>query len=169
MVYDHQRLADLEKTIEILYDRLGYFEKELAIIPPGSDKKFEIQQRIKTEVLPDIRRHEKEYWELYPMQEVVIPEDQAASQLVQVEQAVTSLEQGSFAEYPPEMFALLQEIRASLDGLERSASAKLKVAIPLIPAIASYELEMDTEGVMSKTWKPLRGLIMRLHPTFFRK
>ncbi|MDE5097798.1 MAG: hypothetical protein O4861_05380 [Trichodesmium sp. St16_bin4-tuft] len=168
MVYDHQRLAALEKTIEILYDRLGYFEKELAIIPPGSDKKFEIQQRIKTEVLPDIRRHEKEYWELYPMQEVVIPEDQAASQLVQVEQAVTSLE-GSFAEYPREMLALLAEIRARLDGLDRSASAKLKVAIPLIPAIASYELEMDTEGVMSKTWKPLRGLIMRLHPTFFRK
>ena len=168
-MYNHQRLAHLEDTIKILYDRLGYLEKELAIISPGSDKKFEIQQRIKTEVLPDIFRYEKEYWELYPMQEVVIPEDQAASQLVQVEQAVTSLEQGSFAEYPPEMFALLQEIRASLDGLERSASAKLKVAIPLIPTIASYELEMDTEGVMSKTWKPLRGLIMRLHPTFFRK
>ena len=169
MVYIHQRLADLEKTIKILYEKLGHFEKELAIISPGSDKKFEIQQRIKTEVLPDIFRYEKEYWELYPMQEVVIPEDQAASQLVQVEQAVTSLEQGSFAEYPREMLALLAEIRARLDGLERSASAKLKVAIPLIPAIASYELEMDTEGVMYKTWKPLRGLIRRLHPTFFRK
>ena len=168
-MYNHQRLADLEDTIKRLYDRLGYWQKELAIIPPGSDKKFEIQQRIKRELLPEIRRYEKKYWELYPMEEVVIPEDEAASQLVQVEQAVTSLEQGSFAEYPPEMFALLQEIRARLDGLERSASAKLKVAIPLIPAIASYELEMDTEGVMSKTWKPLRGLIRRLHPTFFRK
>ena len=168
-MYNHQRLADLEDTIKRLYDRLGYWQKELAIISPGSDKKFEIQERIKTEVLPEIFLYEKEYWELYPMEEVVIPEDEAASQLVQVEQAVTSLEQGSFAEYPPEMFALLQEIRARLDGLERSASAKLKVAIPLIPTIASYELEMDTEGVMYKTWKPLRGLIRRLHPTFFRK
>ena len=168
-MYNHQRLADLEDIIKRHYDRLGNWQKELAIIPPGSDKKFEIQQRIKRELLPEIRRYEKKYWELYPMEEVVIPEDEAASQLVQVEQAVTSLEQGSFAEYPPEMLALLAEIRARLDGLERSASAKLKVAIPLIPAIASYELEMDTEGVMSKTWKPLRGLIMRLHPTFFRK
>ena len=168
-MYNHQRLADLEDIIKRHYDRLGNWQKELAIIPPGSDKKFEIQQRIKRELLPEISGYEKEYWELYPMEEVVIPEDEAASQLVQVEQAVTSLEQGSFAEYPPEMFALLQEIRASLDGLERSASAKLKVAIPLIPTIASYELEMDTEGVMSKTWKPLRGLIRRLHPTFFRK
>ena len=168
-MYNHQRLADLEDIIKRHYDRLGNWQKELAIIPPGSEKKFEIQQRIKRELLPEISGYEKEYWELYPMEEVVIPEDEAASQLVQVEQAVTSLEQGSFAEYPPEMFALLQEIRASLDGLERSASAKLKVAIPLIPAIASYELEMDTEGVMYKTWKPLRGLIRRLHPTFFRK
>ena len=168
-MYNHQRLAALEDIIGRLYDRLEFWEKDLAIIPPGSDKKFEIQQRIKRELLPEISGYEKEYWELYPMEEVVIPEDEAASQLVQVEQAVTSLEQGSFAEYPPEMFALLQEIRASLDGLERSASAKLKVAIPLIPTIASYELEMDTEGVMSKTWKPLRGLIRRLHPTFFRK
>ena len=168
-MYNHQRLADLEDIIKRHYDRLGNWQKELAIIPPGSDKKFEIQQRIKRELLPEISGYEKEYWELYPMEEVVIPEDEAASQLVQVEQAVTSLEQGSFAEYPPEMFALLQEIRASLDGLERSASAKLKVAIPLIPTIASYELEMDTEGVMYKTWKPLRGLIRRLHPTFFRK
>ena len=168
-MYDHQRLADLEDIIKRHYDRLGNWQKELAIIPPGSEKKFEIQQRIKRELLPEISGYEKEYWELYPMEEVVIPEDEAASQLVQVEQAVTSLEQGSFAEYPPEMFALLQEIRARLDGLERSASAKLKVAIPLIPTIASYELEMDTEGVMYKTWKPLRGLIRRLHPTFFRK
>ena len=168
-MYNHQRLAALEDIIGRLYDRLEFWEKDLAIIPPGSDKKFEIQQRIKRELLPEISGYEKEYWELYPMEEVVIPEDEAASQLVQVEQAVTSLEQGSFAEYPPEMFALLQEIRARLDGLERSASAKLKVAIPLIPAIASYELEMDTEGVMYKTWKPLRGLIRRLHPTFFRK
>jgi hypothetical protein len=99
-MYNHQRLADLEDTIKRLYDRLGYWQKELAIIPPGSDKKFEIQQRIKRELLPEISGYEKEYWELYPMEEVVIPEDEAASQLVQVEQAVTSLEQGSFAEYP---------------------------------------------------------------------
>lgn len=168
MVYNRQRLADLEDLLELQYEKLGEFEKDLAL-NASTPAKFELKQRIKREVLPDIRRYEQEYWELYPMEDFVIPEDEAASQLVQVGQAVTSLEQGSFAEYPPGMFALLQEIRARLDGLERSASAKLKVAIPLIPAIASYELEMDTEGVMYKTWKPLRGLIRRLHPTFFRK
>ena len=160
MVYNRQRLADLEDLLELQYEKLGEFEKDLAL-NPSTPAKFELKQRIKREILPDIRRYEQEYWELYPMEDFVIPEDEAASQLVQVGQAVTSLEQGSFAEYPPGMFTLLQEIRARLDGLERSASAKLKVAIPLIPAIASYELEMDTEGLMYKTWRKLKRVMGR--------
>ena len=160
MTYNRQRLADLEDLLELQYEKLGEFEKDLAL-NASTPAKFELKQRIKREVLPDIRRYEQEYWELYPMEDFVIPEDEAASQLVQVGQAVTSLEQGSFAEYPPGMFALLQEIRARLDGLERSASAKLKVAIPLIPAIASYELEMDTEGLMYKAWRKLKRVMGR--------
>lgn len=31
---NRQRLVDLEDTIERLYDRLGFWQKELAIIPP---------------------------------------------------------------------------------------------------------------------------------------
>ena len=160
MTYNRQRLADLEDLLELQYEKLGEFEKDLAL-NASTPAKFELKQRIKREILPDIRRYEQEYWELYPMEDFVIPEDEAASQLVQVGQAVTSLEQGSFAEYPPEMFTLLQEIRARLDGLERSASAKLKVAIPLIPAIASYELEMDTEGLMYKAWRKLKRVMGR--------
>ena len=160
MTYNRQRLADLEDLLELQYEKLGEFEKDLAL-NASTPAKFELKQRIKREILPDIRRYEQEYWELYPMEDFVIPEDEAASQLVQVGQAVTSLEQVSSAQYPPGMFALLQEIRARLDGLERSASAKLKVAIPLIPAIASYELEMDTEGLMYKAWRKLKRVMGR--------
>ena len=59
------------------------------------------------------------------------------------------------------MLGLLQEIRARLDGLDSLASAKLKVTIPLIPAIASYELEMDTEGMMYKIWRKLKRVMGR--------
>ena len=160
MTYNRQRLADLENLLELQYEKLGEFQKDLGF-NASIAAKFELKQRIKREILPDIRRYEQEYWELYPMDEVVIPEDEAASQLVQVGQAVTSLEQGSFAEYPPQMLGLLQEIRARLDGLDSFASAKLKVTIPLIPAIASYELEMDTEGMMYKTWRKLKRVMGR--------
>ncbi|NJN04950.1 MAG: hypothetical protein HC816_22160 [Leptolyngbyaceae cyanobacterium RM1_1_2] len=52
---------------------------------------------------------------------------------------------------------LLQKILAELQKPSASASAKLKVAIPLIPNVVSYELEEDTESV-----------IRRLFPTFVK-
>ncbi|MDY7012515.1 MAG: hypothetical protein SVX43_02745 [Cyanobacteriota bacterium] len=157
---DRQRLADLTDILELLYEKLGEFEREL-IINANTSTRFELKQKIKREILPDLRRYEAEYWELYPSEALVISEQEAETQLARVEQAVASIEQISPAEYPPELISLLQEIRAKLEDLDKAASAKLKVALPLIPAIASYELEMDTEGVMSKTWKSIKRLVRR--------
>ena len=157
---DRQRLANLEEHLELLYEKLGEFEKEL-IITSSTPAKFELKQRIKREILPSLRRYEAEYWELYPREAFVISDEQAETQLVQVEQAVKSIECTPPAEYPPQLLPLLQDIRAKLEDLDKTASAKLKVVIPLIPAIASYELEMDTEGMMYKTWKAIQGLMRR--------
>ena len=33
--------------------------------------------------------------------------------------------------------------------------------IPLIPAIAPYELEMETEGLMYQAWKKIKGIVRR--------
>lgn len=63
--------------------------------------------------------------------------------------------------YPPQLISLLQDIRAKLEDLDKSASAKLKIVLPLIRAIASYELEMDTEGLMYKTWSVIKRLVRR--------
>ena len=151
---DRARLADLEEILDLLYERLGAFQKAL-VIREGDAAIFELRQRIKREILPDIRRYEREYWEIFSTEPIVISEEEAVVQLVKVEQAVESIERIPSSEYPPELLLLLQEIRAKLDDLDRSASAKLKVSLPLIPMIASYELEMDTEGVMYKTWKSI--------------
>jgi hypothetical protein len=157
---DRTRLADLEGILELLYEKLGEFEREL-IINANTPAKFELKQRIKREILPDIRRYEAEYWELYPQEAIVLSDEEAASQLVRVEQAVDSIERISSTSYPPELMSLLQDIRAKLEEKDRVASAKLKVVLPLIPAIASYELEMDTEGLMYQTWKAIKGLVRR--------
>jgi hypothetical protein len=37
----------------------------------------------------------------------------------------------------------------------------LKVVLPLIPMIASYELEIETEGLMYKTWESIKRLVRR--------
>ena len=157
---DRQRLAYLEDNLEILYEKLGEFEQEL-IISSSQPAKFELKQRIKREILPNIRRYEAEYWELYPKEAIIISDEEAASQLVKVEQAVESIDRISLTFYPPELIPLLQDIRAELEEQNKAASAKLKVVLPLIPMIASYELEIETEGLMYKTWESIKRLVRR--------
>lgn len=157
---DRQRLADLEDILELLYEKLGEFEQEL-IMSSSKPAKFELKQRIKREILPDIRRYEAEYWELYPKEAIIISDEEAASQLVKVEQAVESIDRISLTFYPPELIPLLQDIRAELEEQNKAASAKLKVVLPLIPMIASYELEIETEGLMYKTWESIKRLVRR--------
>ena len=103
---DRQRLADLEENLELLYEKLGEFQREL-ILSANASAKFELKQRIKREVLPSIRRYEKEYWELYPVEAIVISEEEAEGKLVQVEQAVQSIELISHDQYPQELMPAL--------------------------------------------------------------
>jgi hypothetical protein len=154
------RLADIKEILELLYEKLGEFEKDL-IIRDSTPAKFELKHKIKREILPDIRRYEAEYWELYPIETIIISNEEAETQLAQLEQAVESIERIPQTEYPAQLIPLLQDIRAKLDEGDKAASAKLKVTLPLIPLLASYELEMDTEGVMYKTWKTIKRLVRR--------
>lgn len=156
---DRDRLNDLKDILELLYEKLGEFEKEL-IISSSKPANFELKQRIKREILPDIRKYETEYWEIYPQEAIIISDEEAETQLVKVEEAITSIEQISSSTYPLELISLLQEIRDKLDE-DKEASAKLKVVIPLIPVIASYELEMETNGLMYRTWKAIKGIVRR--------
>lgn len=56
---DRQRLADLEELLDLLYEKLSSFERDL-IITSNTPAKFELEQRIKREILPDIQRYEAE-------------------------------------------------------------------------------------------------------------
>ena len=155
---EHRRLNDLEDLLELLYEKLGEFEKEL-IMTGSAAVRFELKQRIKRDILPKIRQYEAEYWELKPREAIVISDQQATTHLAQLNQAVESIERIQVPSYPPELVSLLQDIRTRLDEPEKTASAKLKLVLPLIPMIASYELEMDTEGFMSNTWRSIRRLL----------
>ncbi|BDA67192.1 hypothetical protein CAL7716_013580 [Calothrix sp. PCC 7716] len=157
---DHARLNDIKEILEILYGKLGYFQKELAFSSSQSAN-FELKQRIKREILPDIRKYETEYWELYPQEAIIISDAEAETQLVKVEQAVVSIEKISSDSYSSELISLLHDIRDKLDEQDKTASAKLKLVLPLIPAIASYELEMETEGLLSKVLKTIRSKLSR--------
>lgn len=157
---DQQRLTDIKYILELLYTKLSIFEREL-IVSGSISVKFELQQKIKTEILPNIRTYEKEYWDLYPLNTIVISERDAEANLFQVEQALKSLDHISSTKYPSGLVPLLEEMQAQLNDLHKPFSAKLKIALPLIPAIAAYELEMETEGLMYRAWKSIKELVRR--------
>ncbi|WP_373528338.1 hypothetical protein [Nostoc sp.] len=157
---DYDRLNDLKDILDLLYEKLGEFEKEL-MMNNSKPANFELKQRIKREILPNIRKYETEYWELYPQEAIIISDEEAETQLVKVEQAVVAIEQIPSITYPSELTSLLQEIRDKLKKQDKAASAKLKVVLPLIPAIVSYEIEMETEGLMYKAWKKIERIVRR--------
>ena len=57
------------------------------------------------------------------------------------------------------------ETRADLRELElrmTSAAAKLKFVLPIVPLLAYYDLELDTENFVLRSWRAIRSLFERL-------
>jgi SEFIR domain-containing protein len=154
-----QRIRQLEELLEIEYEKLSEFQKEIAV-NASPIAKFELRQRLKREVLPDIRRHEVEYAELLAEEAnpALIPAQEAESAVAEVVDAVDRIEGLLSANHPEELTRMLADVRKKLDDPGKAAAAKLKVTLPIIPMIASYEMEMDTEAVLSRAWRRLRRL-----------
>ena len=153
------RLNELEEILELLYEKLSAFQKEL-ITSASPNIQFELKQRIKKEILPSIRSYEAEYWRIYPEERIHFSEEEANGQLLKIESSISSISTIPKSELSSQLIYLLQDIQLKLKQ-EKTASGKLKVVIPLIPMIASYELEVETEGYMYKTWMALKRLIRR--------
>ncbi|NCQ68914.1 MAG: hypothetical protein GPJ27_09900 [Microcystis aeruginosa L111-01] len=119
-----------------------------------------MKQRIKKEILPSIRSYEAEYWQIYPEERIHFSEEEANGQLLKIESSISSISTIPKSDLSSQLIYLLQDIQLKLKQ-EKTASGKLKVVIPLIPMIASYELEVETEGYMYKTWMALKRLIRR--------
>ncbi|MGF1489967.1 MAG: hypothetical protein ACFBSE_23005 [Prochloraceae cyanobacterium] len=157
----HQRLTAIEKNLELNYRKLAAFERKRdKTDSPGTE--FEMEEDIKI-IRDRIRTYEIQYWEIYPTEAIDISEEEAKSELARIEEAVISIENVPSTDYPSEeLIILLQDIKAKLDDLDnKTAAAKLKLVLPLIPAIASYELEMNPNGLMPKIWKKIRQTILR--------
>ena len=156
---NQRRLKDLQYNLDLLYEQLGMYEQEL--IKAIGAERLSLKQRIKRDILPDIRRYESEYWDLFPKDAIAISDQEAEATLVEVNEAVKEIERVDADEYPPGMMELLQEIKNQLNDMDKAAAAKLKVALPIIPMLASYELEMDTQGMFSRIWQPIRNRLNR--------
>ena len=166
--FNAKRLAHLEELLDIEYEKLHEFEKGISLAD-GISQKIALRQQIRRELGPRLRSLEREYAELLadgvPTEEV--PSAEAEGLIEEVRQAVVKAEETPPANAPQEMLQLLTEIREKLNEPGKSASAKLKVALPIIPLISSYELQMDIENVVTGVWRKTREFFKRLlsrHP-----
>jgi hypothetical protein len=154
-----RRLTDLEKNLELRYETLGEAEKRLAM----SDEIFSknaIKQRIREEVLPELRKVEAEYWEVLVQEARTcgLEEVEAHNTIVEIVPEVEAITNQPSANYAYEFMQLLLEIRDKLNQQELPAAAKLKAALPLVPGILSYEVELDTENSLRRAFQPIKRL-----------
>jgi hypothetical protein len=160
--FNARRLTELEELLEIEYDKYHDFEKDISLAT--GNEKIQLKQRLKREIAPRLRELEQEYAELLVagLPTGQIPEDEAKSIVTELSEATAKVLQSASAEAPPEMLRLLEEIRGKLSEPKEAAAAKLKVSLPLIPAICSYEIEVDTVRSVKKVWSKARDFLKGL-------
>lgn len=147
------RLTVIQGNLGELYEQLA--GEERALIHAEEAGRVRIQQQIRaTREL--IQNFEQEFVQKLSqrIKREEMPEllaEEVITELVDEIEILKNLEKQENIQ------VLLQQILAELQKPEKTASAKLKVALPIIPNLVSYELEGDTENVMR-----------RLFPTFLK-
>ncbi len=129
-------------------------------------ERFNLRHRIRTEIVPDLRKYEPEYAALLAevTEPAQLPADESEAVLVEVLQAANAAEQARTDQTPAEMLRLLHEIKEKLDEPGKSAAAKLKVSLPIFPGLIAYELESDTENFLTTVWHKVKSLFARELP-----
>jgi hypothetical protein len=149
-----KRLSHLQSEVEKYYDQLAGQEEAKRLVEDA--QKVRIQQGI-DKLKRDIGSFEREYWLRWGAEiaGLTIPEADAERVASQLVREVEFLEIEPAVQSNAELMKVLQEIKAELSKPGIPAAGKLKAAIPLLPGLISYEMELDTEG-----------LLRRVFPTF---
>lgn len=153
-----RRLADLEELIETNYQKLAKFQKRLDRTASVREE-FDIEGDI-PKIRKAIRDYETEYWDLLAQEARTceVAEVDASYAIVEVVQEVELIENKLSANYPDQFMRLLLEIRDKLNEPGQPAAAKAKLALPLVPGILSYEVELDTENSLRRAFEPIKRL-----------
>jgi HEAT repeats len=145
------RLAALETNLTMLYEQLGGQEK--AKITAEEAEKVRIEQKIR-ETKKELRQYEQEYVQVLAQQVERQDLPESVAELV-VDELVDEIEIFQPQAQNDEIKALVQQVLTELRKPEIPAAAKLKVAIPIVPGIVTYELEGDTRGVVQRLFPTL--------------
>ncbi len=161
--FNPNRFRQVEELLDIEYEKLHEFERAFSLAD-GISQKIALRQQVKRDLTPRLRTLEQEYAELlaHGVSDADIPEPQAQMLVAEVVAAVAKADEQKPSNAPQDMVRLLGEIRDKLNEPGKSASAKLKLSLPIIPLISSYEMELDTEGVLTAAWRKARDFFKTL-------
>lgn len=150
-MFAKKRLVQLEENLEIDYEKLDEFQKELTL-SASATQKFELEQRIKRDVLRSIHRNETEYFNLLNQEAGAfdIPEQQASQAIAEITSHIAEITTDENKNYPPEVLGILREILTILNTSGQSPGAKLKATLPILPPMISYEVEIHTQSSLRK-------------------
>ncbi len=156
---DATRISRLEEQISAWEEKLHEFELEL-VRAEGADARYSIKQKIKRDINPELRSLNQKYADLlresaadYP-----ITEKEAKGIVDEVIEAIERCQKNTTLN--TNIQQELQKIRSAMNS-QTTASAKLKVSLPIIPVLANYEIELDTGKFISGIWTKIRGLLAR--------
>ncbi|MEG3967319.1 hypothetical protein QUA00_06765 [Microcoleus sp. T2B6] len=155
-----QRLADLENILDSLYETLGEAQKRRAYANDIFEKNS-IKQRLRREVLPEIRKYEEEYWSLLAEEPPDCVDEVAASHAIVKVVEEVKLIQSQPNQYPDEFMQKLQKILDKVNEPQTPAAGKLIATLPFIPGIMSYELELDTEISLKRVFAGIKKLLKK--------
>ncbi len=152
-----RRFTEIEELLELEYRKLNEFRKEV-VITSNLAVKFELQQRIERELLPSIRSHETEYAQMLAEQITPgsISEEVAQNLLTEFHQSIQQFNNIGDYGTSKDFTKLLQDILAKLEEPGKTASSKLKVVLPIIPAIVSYEIQADVGSALQQVWRHIK-------------
>lgn len=161
-MFSKRRFADLDKNLELWYEQLGASEKKLPMTTTPREITA-IQQQIREEILPQIRKYESEYWELLAQESrcFEVTDIDAYNAIVEVVPEVELIANKMVSDYPEQLMQKLQEILDKLNEPGTPASAKAKFALNLVPGILSYEIEIDTENSLRRAFEPIKELFKK--------
>jgi len=165
--FNARRLQELEELLDIEYEKSYEFERQISLAEPAS--RITLKLQFKRDVTPRLRALEEEYAEMLvagaPASQ--IPEAEAEALVVELSEAtgaVLEKVEEAPSNAPRELLRLLGEIQAKLSEPKETGSAKLKVSLPLNPMICSYEMEVETAGLMKNVWRKASDFFKGLIP-----
>jgi hypothetical protein len=155
------RLLHLQNEVQAYYEQLAGKEKARRLAP--QEEKIRIQQQIR-ELHTELGSAERDYWLRWKSEAsgLTISDSDADVLVGELLPEVESLEFSPVVQANAQMMTLLQEIKAELTKPGIPGSGKLKATIPLLPGFIAYELELDTEGLLRRSFPVFRKLAHKL-------